>query len=151
MNSSRINTIEDLAYKGQLDELAKLISQGHTQFEIDVALEQAIAYSQIPIAEYLLTLGADFSNNNYNGVYYAVHNNEIHGLQFAISKGVDVNVLNGMLINVSIESAINTKNVRMVEWLLEQGADANLLTKESLQLVNDFGTLELKALLKNVT
>ncbi|HTE10188.1 MAG TPA: hypothetical protein VK645_04445 [Chitinophagaceae bacterium] len=144
MEASRLQTIEILAGDGNLDELTKLLAPGYNQLEIDIALENAIAYSQISTAGYLLSLGAKFSNHEYQGVYYAVHNNELKGLRFAISRGVDINVNNGMLLNTSIETAINTKSVELVKWLLDNGANAKLLTKQSLKLVEDFGSPELK-------
>jgi hypothetical protein len=91
MEEPRNLEIERFAGNGNIAELKKLFGTAYTQQDIDIALENAIAYSQIQTAEYLLFLGADFATNGYNGVYYAVHNNELEGLKFAISKGVDVN------------------------------------------------------------
>ncbi|WP_375562358.1 hypothetical protein ACE193_07350 [Bernardetia sp. OM2101] len=111
----RTSIIEKLAGDGKLSELKLILEQNYTQLEIDVALENAIAYSQIKTAEYLLSLGANFSNYNYQGVYYAVHNNELNGLKYAISKGIDINVQNGMILNTSIMTTINTKNTKMLQ------------------------------------
>jgi hypothetical protein len=144
MEVSRQQTIEILAGDGKLDELTELLTPGYTQLEIDIALENAIAYSQINTAGYLLSLGARFSNHEYQGVYYSVNNNELEGLKFAILNGVDIDVNNGMLLNTSIVTAINTKSVELVKWLLGNGADAKLLTQQSLKLMEDFGSPELK-------
>ena len=149
MKESNLHSIEVLASNGNIEELKKLFEFKYTQSEIDAALENAIAYSQIQTAEYLLLLGATLSSNDYNGVYYAVHNNELEGLKFAISKGVDININYGMLLNVGIETAINTKNVRLVKWLLTNGANPILLTKTSLELVDQWGNAELKAVIKD--
>ena len=100
-----------------------LFESSYSQLEIDIALENAIAYSQIRVAEYLLSLGADFSNYDYQGEYYAAHNNELEGLKFAISMGVDINIRNGMLLNIGVETAMNTKSTELVEWLIRNGAD----------------------------
>ncbi|HWK02430.1 MAG TPA: hypothetical protein VNS58_02285 [Puia sp.] len=148
MEESRILKIETLAGDGKIVELKKLFENGYNQQEIDVALENAIAYSQIQTAEYLLLLGADFSNYEYQGVYYAVHNNELEGLRFAISKGVDINIKNGMLLNTCIETAINTKSTEMIEWLINNGANINLLTKQTLALIDKWGKDELKVAIK---
>jgi ankyrin repeat protein len=118
MEESRQLKIERLAGDGNIDELKKILGFDYTQLELDVALENAIAYSQIKTAEYLMQLGADISNYNYQGVYYAVHNDELDGLNFAISKGVDVNFDNGILLNTSIIKAINTKNIEIIKLLL---------------------------------
>ena len=147
---SRQYKIEILAGDGNTGELLKLFKSGYSQLEIDTALENAIAYSQIKTATYLLSLGADFSNYEYQGVYYAVHNNALEGLKFAISNGVDINVNNGMLLNASIETALNTRTLELTKWLLENGANPALLTEQSLKLLHNFGTSELKHLLKNV-
>jgi hypothetical protein len=72
MAESRQYKIESFARDGNLPELQKLLEAGYSQVEIDIALENAIAYSQLEIADYLLSLGADFSNHDYQGVYYAV-------------------------------------------------------------------------------
>lgn len=119
--------------------------------DLDIALASATAYSQIETAEYLLSLGADFSNYDYQGIYYAVHNNEFEGLKFAIAKGVDININNGMLLRESIETATNSKNIDMVKWLLDNGANPGYLTKSSFDLVDRFGTEELKNLIKKYT
>ena len=147
--NSRQTQIETLAGVGNLTELNNIFSSGYTQLELDVALENAIAYSQIETADYLHKLGADFSNYNYQGVYYAVHNNEMTGLKYAIEKGVDINVNNGMLLNTSIVTCINTKDTEMIKWLIENGSDTNYLTKISYDLIERHGTEELKKIIKN--
>ncbi len=143
---SRQNRIEISAGDGNIDELKSLLEHGYTQLEIDTALANAIAYSQIKIAEYLLSLGAVFSNYDYQGILYAASNNELEGLKFAISKGIDININNGMLINESVETSINTKNIVLFKWLIDNGADINLLTKQSIELINKYGSEDLKAL-----
>jgi hypothetical protein len=96
----------------------------------------------------LLLLGADFSNYEYQGLYYAVHNNELEGLKFAILNGVDTNIKDGMLLNTGIETAINTKSIEMVKWLVNNGANINLLTKQTLALVENWGYEELRVEIK---
>lgn len=150
VNESRIDDIESLAGKGNLVELKKLLGANYSQLELDVALENAIAYSQLETAEYLCELGADFSNYNYNGVYYAAHNNEIEGLKYAISKGVDINVNSGMLLNVSIVTATNTKDIELIKWLLDNGANPEYLTIGSKELVERYGTEDLKKLINSL-
>ncbi|WP_421809375.1 hypothetical protein [Flagellimonas sp.] len=140
--------IDILAGEGKLFDLKELLNSGYSQLEIDIALENAIAHSQIVTADYLLGLGADFSNYNYQGVYFTAHNNEINGLKYAINKGVDVNVNNGMLLNTSIVTFINTKEIEMIKWLLENGADTDYLTESSVDLIERYGTEELKQLIK---
>ncbi len=147
----RQDFIETFAGKGNLTELKKLLDLGYSQLELDVALENAIAYSQVEIADYLIELGADFSNYNYQGVYYAVHNGELEGLKYSILKGVDIDVNNGMILNTSIITATNSKNTEMVSWILDKGANPNYLTKDSLEIVDRYGTLELKQLIRNAT
>ena len=148
-SASRQTQIELLAGEGNIEELQKLFESGYNQLEIDTALENAIAYSQIKTAEYLVSLGADLSNHNYQGAYYAVHNNELNGLKFAISKGVDINVNKGMLLNESIMTATNSKSIEMIKWLLDNGANPKLLSSQSLRLLEDYGTDELKNLIEN--
>ena len=150
-NDSRLTQVETFACNGNIEKLRELFNPGYTQPEIDTALDNAIAYSQTETAEYLLSLGADFSTYGYAGVYYAVHNNEMKGLKFAIERGVDINIQNGMLINTSIMTATNTKSIEIVKWLLENGANPKLLTKQSLKLVHDYGMEELKNLIQRVT
>ena len=76
---NRQNQIEILAGDGNLSELKKIFSSGYSKLELGVALENAIAYSQIETADYLLELGADFSNCDYQGVYFTAHNSELNG------------------------------------------------------------------------
>ena len=149
METNRQFNIEKFAGDGQLEQLKEILGQSYTQLEIDTALENAIAYSQIQTAHYLLTLGAKFSNYDYQSVYYAVHNNEIEGLKYAIDKGVDINVNRGMLLNTSIMTATNTKDISIVRWLVDNGADLKYLTNDSLDIVRRYGTTELKELIKN--
>lgn len=149
--SSRQAKIETYAGEGNIAGLRSMLDTGHTQSEIDTALENAIAFSHINAAEYLLTLGADISGNNYNGPYYAVHNNELEGLKFAIANGVDVNVENGMLLNTGVITAINTRETELLKWLFEHGADPEKLTGQTLKMVADFGTDELKEVIRSAT
>jgi uncharacterized protein len=148
---SRQFRIESQAGDGNLGDLKVLFRSGYTQLELDTALGNAIAYSQIDTAEYLLSLGADFSNYDYQGVYYSVHNSELKGLKFAISKGVDININNGILLNTSIMTSIYSQEIEIVKWLIENGANPKYLTKESIKVAYEFGTDELKSLIKNVT
>lgn len=141
---NRQTEIEILAGNGNLDELISLLSDSYTQLEIDTALENAVAYSRIETAKYLMSLGGDLSNYNYQSVYYAAHNNEIEGLKFAVDNGVDINVNNGMLINVSIMTCLNEKNINLIKWLVENGANINFLTKENLSLVDKYENQELR-------
>lgn len=140
--------IQDSAGEGELEKLKQLLEPTHTQLELDMALENAIAYSRIEVGEYLINLGADLSNNDFEGVYYAVHNNELDGLKFSVAQGVDVNIRDGLLLNTSIETAINTGDCSILEWLLENGANPKFITKHSKQLAKRFGTVRLQELLK---
>jgi hypothetical protein len=81
----------------------------------------------------------------------SVHNNEIDGLKYAISKGVDINVKNGMLLNTGVLTVVNTKKVEILRWLLVNGADTQFLTKDSMELIDRYGTQELKEMIKNAT
>ena len=149
--SDRKYQIERNAGKGNLNELKTIFDSGYSQTEIDLALGSAIAYSKIEIAKYLISLGADISYQDYDGVYYSVHNNEIDGLKFSISLGIDVNLKNGLLLNTGIFTATNTKDIGIVKILLENGANVNLITENVLKVVERFGTTELKEILKNAT
>jgi len=148
MEFSRQTQIETLSGEGNLAELTALLGNNYTQLEIDIALENAIAYSQIEVAKYLLSLGANFSNYDYQGVYYAVHNNEIEGLKFAIKNGVNINVNDGMIINTSILTCINEKNNEILKWIINNGANISLLKNENISLANIHGNVELKNLIK---
>ena len=149
--SDREYSIQRNAGWGNLKELKELFDSGYTQTEIDLALGSAIAYSKIKIAKYLISLGADVSHQDYNGVYYSVHNNEIEGLKFALSLGIDVNLKNGILLNTGVFTANNNKDIEIVKILLENGANINLITESVLKVVERFGTSELKEILKNDT
>jgi ankyrin repeat protein len=143
--------IEDAAMKGHLDELKTALDSGYAQSDIDNALGLAIAYARIDIADYLIGIGGDLSHHSYDGVYYAVNNNQLDGLKYAVMKGVDINVRNGMILNMSIQTAINSNNIEMVEWILSNGGDPNLLSHDSRRLVQDFGSSDLKALIERVS
>ncbi len=145
---SRQTQIEILAGDGNLTELKKVFDLGHSQLELDIALGNAVAYSQIETADYLLELGAEFANYDFEGVYFTAHNNELNGLKYAIGKGVDINVNNGMLLNTAIMTFINTKDIEMVKWLIDNGADSNYLTESSKDLIDRYGTEELKKIIK---
>ena len=148
MQLARQNNIEAIAREGKLDELKLLFSQSYTQLEIDTALENAIAYSQIDTAEYLLTLGASFENYNYQGLYYAVHNNELEGLKYAVSQGVDININEGMLLITGIVTTINSKDLTLIKWLLDNGAEIKYLKENDFALIDKYGTREFKELIK---
>ena len=148
MEDSRDYLIEKLSGLGKLEELKELLESKHTQEEIDIALGNAIAYSQVETAAYLISLGADISYQDYDGVYYAVHNNELEGLVFAMKQGVDVNINKGQLLNTSIITAYNTTDSTILKYLLKNGADTSLLSDE---ILNVFGTHELREIIKNAT
>jgi hypothetical protein len=145
-NNDRQFSIEIYSRNGDLEELKYLLTDKYTQLEIDIALESAVAYSQTKTAIYLIELGAKFSNYNFQGVYYAIHNNQLEGLKFAIENGVDININNGMPINVSTITSINSKSSKIFRWLLENGANINLLSAENLKLVNQYANNELRSL-----
>ena len=145
---SRETQIEILAGDGNLTELKKIFDSGYSQLELDVALENAIAYSRIKMAEYLIELGADFSNYDYQGTYYAVHNNQLEGLKFAIERGVNVNINEGQLLNTAIVTVYNTKDPTTLNYLLEKGADLKFLSKK---IMDAFGNSEIKEIIKNAT
>lgn len=147
MQLSRQYQIENFAGDGKLNELISILSDNCTQLELDTALENAIAYSQIETAEYLLSKDAKFSNYDYQGTYYAVHNNELEGLKFAIRNGVDINVNNGMIINTSILTSINIKNTDLLMWILQNGGNPKLLSKQNLQTAYHSDYQNLKELL----
>lgn len=146
-SDNRMHRIEDYAGNGQTVALQQLFAYGYSQAEIDTALENAIAYSQLETAEFLISLGADLLGNECNGVYYAVHNNELAGLQFAVANGVDINVAGGLLLNTTVETACNTKDIQIIRWLLNNGADKSLLTQRSIDLAARWGRSDLKALI----
>lgn len=148
MEKSRDYNIERLAGDGKKEELKELLGSDYTQNEIDIALSNALAYSQIETAKYLISLGADISWGNYDGVYYAIHNDEFEGLQFSVSQGVDVNVNNGMILNTCVMTAINTKDTKMLEWLILEGLDLKLLSSDMKHIAKRYGSRALKELLK---
>ncbi|OJJ23314.1 hypothetical protein BKI52_02850 [marine bacterium AO1-C] len=143
-NRTRITQLELLAGSGEIEKLKQVLGTKFSQEEIDIALANAIAYSQIETAKFLISLGADIAYRNYEGVYYAVHNDELEGLKFSISLGVDINVNNGMLLNTSIETTINSKNQDIIQYLLDNGADRKLLSSQSWESVQNYGSTSLK-------
>ncbi len=88
-----------------------------------------------------------FCNHSRIFKYYAVHNNELEGLKFAIAKGVNINTQAGMILNESIVTAINTKSTDILKWVLENGADTKFLTQNSREMIDKYGMEELKSLL----
>lgn len=145
---SQINTIETLAGEGRLEELKAILGSEYTQNQLDIALCNALSYSRVDTAKYLLSIGADISWKNYEGVYYAVHNNELRGLIFAISHGVSINVNDGMLLNTSVITATNVKDNSILEWLIEEGADLELLSIDMRGVAQRFGSHKLKSMLR---
>jgi hypothetical protein len=148
---NRQTQIEQLAGDGELEELKKLLEPTNSQPELDVALTNAIAYSRLGVAKCLLELGANIESLNYEGVYYAVHNNELEGLKFSVDQGVDVNILKGSLINTSIETAMNTGDCEILKWLLANGANPKLISRNSKRIAKRHGTLELQQIVKDAT
>lgn len=150
MEESKSYKIEVYAGDGELEKLKEVLGEKPTQDDLDLALINAIAYSQIKVADMLLSLGADFSKFNYQSVYYAVHNDELEGLKYAISQGIDINVNEGMILNTSILTAINNRSTKMVSWILEAGANSKYLSEKSLNLISKYCTDELKERIRNV-
>lgn len=147
----RLTQIEQLARDGELKKLKYLIGSNYSQLELDTAVTIAIAFSRLDVAEYLLDLGAKMENLSYEGVYYAVHNNEFDGLKFAIDQGVDVNIFKGSLINTSIETAINTGDCKILKWLLANGANPKYISRNSKRSAMRHGTLEIRKIINDAT
>ena len=114
MEESRKNLIEKLSGNGKLEELKTIMGSNYTQLEI---------------ANYLISIGVEFSNYEYQGVYYAVHNNEIEGFIFAINNRVDVNINERQLINTSIITAYNYKDITILKWPLKNRTNNFLISK----------------------
>ena len=133
MSDSRISRIEDAASEGNLSNLKEILETGFRQIEIDAGLVCAVAYSHVEVGEYLLCLGADLSYDNNSAAYYAVHNNQIEGLKFAVKNGVNVNANNGHLLNEAVVTAFNQKDLTILTWLLERGAKKTMLTKSTMK------------------
>lgn len=134
METRQLN-IEVWAGDGNLEALQKILQDEYTQLELDSALENALAYSQIEVADYLLSLGANIAYHDYAGVYWAIHNNELEGLKYAIAKGVDINTNNGLFLNKSVHTAIYNHDSQILVWLLQNGADKSFLAESSLQML----------------
>lgn len=149
MENSRQFYLDKYAGDGNLEEIKNILNSGFSQFEIDSALSNAIAFSKIEIAEYLINIGANISWGNFEGVYFAVNNNEIEGLKYSISKGVKINFNHGMILNTSILTYINTNSIEITKWIIENGADVKLLSKNSIDLINKYGNDYLRGILIN--
>ena len=144
MEESRQYLVERLAGWGRLDELKKLFESEYTQEEIDISLGNAVAHGELKAAKYLVELGADISYGNHDGVYCAVGNNQLEGLEFALEQGVDINVNHGQFLNEAVVTAFNEKDVIVLEYILNHGADVSLLSRE---IVKAFETEEIMKLL----
>ncbi len=140
MYKDRQTLIEMYSCDGDLTKLHELLGPHPEQSELDSALEMALAYSRILVAKHLLTLGADIQYGDCQGAYYAVHNNELEGIQFAVENGVDVNFGNGMLLVESVITAHNEKDPKILIWLLEHGADISRVSSEGLRTIKTFET-----------
>jgi len=149
-NKVRNFNLELLSGDGELAKLKEILSDKYTQLDIDNALINAVAYGKKEVADYLISLGADISYGDYEGVYYAVHNNELEGVKYAISKGVDINVNEGMILNAAIYTTIQEKCKEMLKWILEHKASVELLTQDSKDLLEKYGTKEQQELINSL-
>lgn len=130
MEKARVYKIEIFVGDGELEKLKEILGKNPSQEDLDIALINAIAYSQLETADALLLLGASFSNYNYQAVYYAVHNDELEGLQYAISKGVDINIQQGMVLR-------NLSKITVVFHFIFI-VDVSLKNSSIARLCNDF-------------
>ena len=144
MSEHRLTKIETLASDGLLTELRAFLGANFSQLEIDTGLSIAVAYSHIDTARHLLAIGADLNWADAQGAYYAAHNNELEGLRFAITNGVDVNVGDGSLLNTAVVTAYNEDDITIIHWLLENGADTSLLKKD---IIESFGSPQIEKLI----
>ncbi len=136
-------SIEDAVDSGNLDAVKEVFSTECAQAELDHALEVAIAYSHTDIADFLIEKGADISANGHQGIYFAAFNGELDGVKYALTKGVDINAQNGLILNTAIETALNSQDLSFVEWVLSHGADASLVNEKNSGLLKDGGFPEL--------
>lgn len=149
-NKVRDFNLELFSGDGELTKLKEMLSDKYTQLDIDNALINAVAYGKKEVADYLISLGADISYSDYEGVYYAVHNNELEGLKYAISKGVDINVNDGMILNAAIYTTIQKKCTELLNWIVENKASIELLTQDSKDLLQKYGTKKQQELISSL-
>lgn len=67
-----------------------------------------------------------------------------------IQNGVDININNGIIINTSILSSINSKSNDLLIWILKNGGDPNLLNNQNLYIAYSSENIELKKILDTV-
>lgn len=149
MEQDRKYQIELFSGDGELEEIKELFTDGCTQTELNIALMNAIAYSQIAVAEYVLDMGAEWGYLEYESIYYAVHNNELEGLKFAIARGVDINVKRGLILNTCIYISVYHDNLEMINWVLANGAQLKYLRTEPIKIINEHRSEELKSIFKD--
>ena len=105
-----------------------LVQTGIDQESLNQAFSCAIAYSHLELAEYLLAQGAELTWGDNESLRCAVSNGEVGGTQFCLSRGIDVNVENGMVLG---EAAISMPPKFLI-WLLAQGAEVNIAEGQAL-------------------
>ena len=140
MEDSRETQIEILSGEGKLSELKELLGSEYNQKEIDIALDSAISYSKVDVANYLLDIGANFSEDQWESTINCVVNNQIEGLEIALKHGLNINHNKGVLLNEAIVTAYNEKDTKVLRFLIENGANKTLIKND---ILNSFQTDEI--------
>lgn len=117
------NSIVWAAANGDVALVKTFLLQSVTQDHLNEAFSCAVGYGHTEIADTLSSHGASFEAWDYDAVYWACHNGNETGIRYALSRGVDINVRDGMILSMCVCSMMPD----FVRWLITQGAhvDAN--------------------------
>ena len=110
--------------KGDINQVKSVIDKGVDIKTKNSALERALTYDHLDIAQLLLDRGADINTRYGQGQTLLMYISTYKEAQFAIDKGAEINARddNG---NTALMDAAHSGHADVVRLLLDKGADIN--------------------------
>ena len=139
------NDIEFVASENDISKVKEIIEAGANQDTLNAGLSCAVAYAHVELADYLIEQGANLTHSNYDPLYWACHNDNEQAIKYVLSKGIDININDGMIIWLCADRMSS----EFIQWLLENGADPSVRNGEVLIQTAEYGDIDvLKILLE---
>ena len=149
-NKVRDFNLELFSGDGELTKLKEMLSDKYTQLDIDNALINAVAYGKKEVADYLISLGADISYGDMKVFIMRFITMSWKALNMQFQKELIINVNDGMILNAAIYTTIQKKCTELLNWIVENKASIELLTQDSKDLLQKYGTKRQQELISSL-
>ena len=127
----------EAATNGNLPIVKILLQHGANPANEDswgsTAFALAVVNHHYSLASYLLEHGSKIDEGYEPAITYVTDRSDLQAVQYLLTKFADVNVRDRVMDSTALINAIERKNLRIVQLLLNAGADATLATKNGVK------------------